>query len=119
MPTVLVDDREAGLEIGYAATDWSSPVNYEVYEAALEDWTVKTIVRDGEPIGAAYFKDGEVHVSIVPEWRKKWATKGVIAQLFAGKGTFSRIAPGHDYMFDIFRRLGFNVYNDGVVARAG
>ena len=119
MPTALVNDREAGLAIGYAATDWSSPVEYEAYKAALEDWTVKTVVRDGEPIGAAYFKAGEVHVSILPEWRKKWATKGVIAQLFADKGTFSRIAPGHDYMFDIFRRLGFNVYNDGVVARAG
>lgn len=119
MPTALVDDREAGLAVGYAATDWSSPVDYKAYEAALEDWTVKSVVRDGECIGAAYFKDGEVHVSILPEWRKKWATKGVIAQLFAGEGAFSRIAPGHDYMFDIFRRLGFNVYDDGIVARAG
>jgi hypothetical protein len=119
MPTVLTDDREAGLKVGYAATDWSSPVNYEAYEAALEDWTVKTIVRDGEPIGAVYFKDGEVHVSILPEWRKKWATKGMVAQIFADKRAFSRILPGHDYMFDIFRRLGFNVYDDGVVARAG
>lgn len=119
MPTVLMDDRETGLAIGYAATDWSSFVDYEAYEAALKDWTVKTIVRDDTPVGAAYFKDGEVHVSILPEWRKKWATKGVIAQLFAGEKAFSRIAPGHDYMFDIFRRLGFNVYNDGIVARAG
>ena len=119
MPTALVDDRDAGLAVGYAATDWSSPVSYEAYEAALKDWTVKTIVRDGERIGAAYFKDGEVHVSILPEWRKKWATKGLIAQLFADEGAFSRIAPGHEYMFDIFRRLGFNIYDDGVVERAG
>lgn len=119
MPTMLIDDRETGLAIGYAATDWSSPVGHAAYKDALKDWTVKTIVRDGGPIGAAYFKDGEVHVSILPEWRKKWATKGLITQLFAADGAFSRIAPGHDYMFDIFRRLGFNVCNDGVVARAG
>ena len=118
MPTLLVDDRETGLEIGYVATDWSSPVGYEEYKAALKDWTVKTIVRGNEPIGAAYFKDGEVHVSVLPDWRKKWATKGILAQLFAADGAFSRIAPGHEYMFDIFRRLGFNVYDNGVVARA-
>lgn len=119
MATTLTDDRETGLVVGYAATDWSSPVEYDAYEAALKDWMVKTIVRDGEPIGAAYFKGGEVHVSILPKWRKKWATRGVIAQLFANDGAFSRIAPGHDYMFDIFRRLGFNVYDDGTVVRAG
>ena len=119
MPTVLMDDRKTGLAIGYAATDWSLPVEYDAYEAALKDWAVKTIVRDGTPIGAAYFKAGEVHVSILPEWRKKWATRGILAQLFADDGAFSRIAPGHDYMFDIFRRLGFNVYDDGIVVRAG
>lgn len=119
MATTLTDDRETGLTIGYAATDWSSPVDYAAYEAALKDWAVKTIVRDGTPIGAAYFKAGEVHVSILPEWRKKWATRGILAQLFADDGAFSRIAPGHDYMFDIFRRLGFNVYDDGIVVRAG
>lgn len=119
MPTTLMDDRETGLAIGYTATDWSSPVEYAAYEDAMKNWTVKTIVRDGQPVGAAYFKDGEVHVSILPEWRKKWATKGVLAQLFAAEDAFSRIAPGHEYMFDIFRRLGFNVYDDGIVARAG
>lgn len=114
---MLTDDRDTGLAIGYKATDWSTPVSYETYETALKDWAVKTIVRDDTPVGAAYFKDGEVHVSILPEWRKKWATKGVLAQLFADANVFSRITPGHDYMFDIFRRLGFNIYADGVVAR--
>lgn len=118
MPTVLMNDRETGLAVGYAATHWPTPISYAEYEAALMDWTVKAVVRDGVPIGAAYFRDGEVHVSILPEWRKKWATRGIIAQLFASDSSFSRIAPGHDYMFDIFRRLGFNVYNGGIVARA-
>jgi hypothetical protein len=118
MPTTLVDDRETGLAVGYAATDWSTSIAYEAYAAALNDWDVKAIVRDGEPIGAAYFKDGEVHVSVRPEWRKKWATRGVIAQLFPDENAFSRITPGHDYLFDIFRRLGFSVYDNGIVARA-
>ena len=119
MTTTLVDDRETALNVGYAATDWSSPINFARYKDALNDWAVKAIMRDDVCIGAAYFKDGEVHVSILPEWRRKWATRGLVKQLFADTAAFSRIMPGHEYMFDIFRRLGFNIYDNNLVARTG
>ena len=51
MATEIVDDRPTALKIGYAATDWSMPVEYETYEAFAADWDVKLLARDGEPIG--------------------------------------------------------------------
>jgi hypothetical protein len=117
MATELIDDRENALKVGYAATDWSTPVDFDQYKNVLANWTVKAIVRDDKYIGAAYFKDGEVHVSVLPEWRKKWATRGLIDTLFADKNAFTRIMPGHEYMYGIFHRLGFTVRKDGTVAR--
>ena len=71
MATEIVDDRPTALKIGYAATDWSVPVEYETYEAFAADWDVKLLARDGEPIGAVFFRDGEVHVSVLPAWRRR------------------------------------------------
>ena len=117
MATKLIDDRETALEVGFKATDWSSSVAFDRYKNVLAEWTVKAIVRDEICIGAAYFKDGEVHVSILPEWRKKWVTRGLLHQLFADERAFTRIMPGHEYMYGIFHRLGFVVREDGTVAR--
>jgi hypothetical protein len=105
--TELVDDREKALEVGYAATDWSSPVSYEQYKQAMLDWSVKGIVRNGSLIGAAYFKNDEIHVSVLPEWRRRWATKGVLKQLFANHTVTTKVTPGHEYMHGILGRLGF------------
>lgn len=117
MATRLVDDRDTALEIGYAATDWSTPVDFDDYKSKLADWDVKAIVRDETCIGAAYFKDGEVHVSVLPQWRKRWATRGVLNELFLDKNAFTRIMAGHEYMYGIFARLGFVVRDDGVLVR--
>lgn len=117
MTTQLVDDREMALKIGFEATDWSTPVTFSEYKNILADWTVKAIVRNETCIGAAYFKNGEVHVSVLPEWRKKWVTRGMLDLLFADKDAFTRIMPGHEYMYGIFHRLGFTVRDDGTVAR--
>lgn len=104
--TSLVDNRELALTVGYKATDWPSPVPEAVYRKVMDDWDVKAIVRDDKCIGAAYFSGDEVHVSILPEWRKKWATKGLIAALLKGRVT-TRVTPGHEYMHGILQRLGF------------
>jgi len=117
MTTRLVDDRDTALEIGYAATDWSTPMSFDDYARSLADWTVKAIVRDETCIGAAYFKDGEVHVSVLPQWRKRWATRGVLNELFLDKNAFTRIMAGHEYMYGIFARLGFVVRDDGALVR--
>jgi hypothetical protein len=117
MATCLTDNRENALKIGYEATDWQNNMSFDEYKTALSDWDVKEIRRDDKSIGAAYFKDGEVHVSILPKWRKRWVTRGLLKQLFVAKNTFTRIMPGHEYMYDIFHRLGFVIRPDGAVVK--
>ena len=117
MGTRLVDDRAAALRVGYEATQWSRPIAFEDYATAVEDWTIKAIVRDDQCIGAAYFNDGEVHVSVLPEWRRKWATKGILKDLFAGEDVWTRVAPGHEYMYGILQRLGFVEVADNVFVK--
>jgi len=116
MATVIVSDRQEALRLGYEATDWSNPIDFEDYEFSLKDWDVQLIQRDGENIGAVYKKDGEVHVSILPKWRKRWATKGLINELFGGKVT-TKVAPGHEYMHGILARLGFVLNEDQIFAK--
>ena len=107
MTTTLVPKREEALRVGFKATDWSSPVSFESYSSQLAEWDIRLIERDGEPIGAVYSHDGEVHASVLPEWRGRWATRGILRQLFAGDRVFTKVSPGHDDMYGILKRLGF------------
>lgn len=113
MTTRLVPDRSEALKIGYQATDWAQSIDYATYEAALQDWDVKAVERDGKYIGAAFFRGDEMHTSIVPEWRRRWVTKGLLKDLFANGRVTTRVTPGHEYMHDILRRLGFTETQDG------
>jgi GNAT superfamily N-acetyltransferase len=115
--TELHHDRELGLRTGYAATDWGFPISFDDYCRAVEDWEIKTIVRDGVCIGAAYRKGDEIHVSIVPEWRRKWVTKGLLRALFTGPRVTTQVAAGHDYMYDILNRLGFKPTGNGMLVK--
>ena len=80
----IIDNRAIALKIGYAATDWENYISYEDYEAIAADWDLKLIMKDNTPIGAIYSKNGETHVSILPEWRKRWLTKGLLKEILAG-----------------------------------
>ena len=117
MATRLVDDRNLALKIGFQATDWSQPIAYEDYARSLQNWDVKAIVRNDTCVGAAYFKDGEVHVSVLSEWRRRWATRGVLKELFAHDNAHTRIMPGHEHMYGIFDRLGFKAREDGALVK--
>lgn len=106
MTTRLINDRETALKIGFNATDWGQPVDYSIYEKVMQDWDVKALMRNDECIGAVYFKDGEVHASVLPEWRKKWATKSILQEMFAHPNACTRISKGHEYMHGILNRIG-------------
>lgn len=96
------------LRIGYEATDWSQPISYEDYCELLQGWDVSLLKRGDEVIGTLFRKDGEVHVSILPEWRKRWVTRGLLRQILAGDNVTTRVTPGHEYyMHGILKRLGF------------
>jgi hypothetical protein len=115
--TILVDDQDTGLRVGYAATQWSVPVSFDDYQNAMKNWTIQTILKDGHPIGAVYRKDDELHVSVLPEWRRKWVTKGMLRQLFNRPKITTRVAAGHDYMYDILKRLGFKKFDDNLFVK--
>jgi len=111
--TKLVNDRDTALKVGFLATDWTHPIPYDIYEKSMSGWDIKAVMRDNECIGAVYFKDSEVHASILPDWRKKWATKGILKEMFAQDTVTTRVTPGHEYMYGILSRLGFTQQNDG------
>lgn len=117
MATRIVDNRKLGLEIGYVATSWQRPISYEQHVDIAKDWDVKVIDRDGQPIGALFAKDGEVHCSILPEWRRRWLTKGLLKQIIAHPNFHTRVDDGHDYMYDILARLGMRRRPDGTVGK--
>lgn len=120
-PVSFGTHRELALAVGYLATDWRTPMTFARYLDAMADWKVQTIMRDGHCIGAAYSKDGEVHASILPEWRRRWATRGLLEKWFKdaavdGRVT-TRITPGHEWMVGVMERLGFVMGPDGVMTK--
>lgn len=117
MASKIVDNRDLALRIGYAATDWNYSISFDEHVERAKDWNVKLIERDGCPIGAMFEKDGEVHCSILPEWRRKWLTKGLLRQIIDRPGFYTRVDDGHDYMYDILARLGMTSRPDGTVGR--
>jgi GNAT superfamily N-acetyltransferase len=117
MSTTLVDDREAGLRVGYDATDWSAPILYEEYRNAVKDWIIKAISRDGQIIGAVYLNGDELHVSVLPEWRRRWLTKELLKQLFGGPRVTTKVTAGHDYMYEVLKRLGFKESDGGLLVK--
>lgn len=116
MTTEIVDDRELALQVGYAATDWGEYFPFKDYLDIAASWEVSVIVRDSVPIGAIFKKDGETHVSILPEWRRRWLTKGLLKTILADMQT-TRVADGHDFMYGILERLGFRRSPDGMLTR--
>ena len=66
MTTRIVNDRKTALKIGFDATDWNYPITFEEHVERAKNWDVNVIERDGQPIGAMFEKDGEVHCSILP-----------------------------------------------------
>lgn len=114
MTTEIVDDRELAKTIGYWATDWSPPMSYEDYENFVKDWQLTVLIRDGEPIGTVFRKDGETHVSILPHWRKRWASRGLLKRIMADT-RFTRVDVGYDFMYGVLERLGFQRQPDGTL----
>ena len=117
MPTYLVNDREAALRVGYDATEWASSFSYESYENAMKDWGVALVVKNGAPCGTMFLQGEELHFSILPEWRKRWATKEFLRELFDGRRFVTRISPGHEYMIGVMERLGFKQQPDGLMVK--
>jgi len=117
MTTSLVPNREIALRVGYVATDWTEKPDFARYADALTEWEVQVIARDGMAIGAAFKRGPEFHVSVLPEWRGKWATRGLLNSLIERPVSTTKVTPGHDRMHGILKRLGFRHEGGGVFVR--
>ena len=117
MTTHLTYDRDLALRVGYEATDWTTPIAFEDYANSVKDWTMQAIMRNGECIGAVFRHNDELHVSILPKWRKIWATKNLLRELFNAPRVTTRVTNGHDHMYDILARLGFKLQPDGLLVK--
>jgi hypothetical protein len=117
MTTTLVPNREIALRVGYVATDWTEKPPYQRYADALTEWEVQVIARDDKAIGAAFKRGPEFHVSILPEWRSKWATRGLLNSLIERPVSVTKVTPGHERMYGILMRLGFRHEGSGVFVR--
>lgn len=103
----LAEDRETALRVGYDATDWTEWPSYEAYKAAMSDWDVRLIDKDGHGIGAAYTKGPEFHISILPEWRGKWMTRRILKEIIPDPVAVTQVQVGHEDVSDMLKRLGF------------
>lgn len=113
MPDLLPPEerREDALKVGYLATDWGAVPPYRLYVDALEDWTIRLMTKDGETIGAVYTNGPEFHVSVLPEYRGRWATRGLLKEIIPQPVAVTRVAEGHDRIGGILERLGFERRN--------
>lgn len=117
MTTHLADNRGEALAVGYQAIDWPAPMPIDQYEKAFSDYIVRGIVRDGRCIGTTFVKDGELHVAILPEWRKRWITRGVLAEMFDMPKVIARPIERSDTMYNYLVSLGFKDVGDKTLVK--
>ena len=92
---IAVEPRRAeALKIGYEATDWLKVPGFEEY-------------RNGEPIGAIYTRGPEFHISILPEWRGRWATRSILKRIIPRPLAITLVTPGFEHVGNYLVRLGF------------
>lgn len=55
--------------------------NYRFVRNTFSDWDFLNIIKNDVEIGLAARKNGEAHLLIYEQYRKKWATKGLLKSL--------------------------------------
>jgi GNAT superfamily N-acetyltransferase len=80
--------RDEAIEAGWLAYQEHLPAHGAAYRAACERWRVVAVVAGDEVIGALFVDVGVIHLGIVPEWRRRWASRRVLRQMLSyGKRT--------------------------------
>ncbi|NQY98624.1 MAG: hypothetical protein HRT82_15840 [Henriciella sp.] len=116
----LLDDpgaRQTALRVGYRATDWNERPDYGAYTEALSAWSVRLLADKKEPVGAVYTLGSEFHVSVLPEWRGRWATRGLLKKIIPEPEAVTRVTPGHEHVGGLLERLGFEAQGDGIYTK--
>jgi GNAT superfamily N-acetyltransferase len=78
---------------------------------ALHGWRFRGLFRGATCIGAVMDRDGVVHISILPDYRKRWAGAGIIKEIISSARSNGRlrtfVAQGDTFRAEFARRLGF------------
>lgn len=107
---ILKNDRP--LEDAYEfSKERLSGLSLEAFKVAFKDWHINGFYQRDKIAGVVFIKTGFVHICVNPEYRKRWATKGLIKSIldkasFCGK-VYTSVNRGDDFRQDFARRLGF------------
>jgi hypothetical protein len=94
------------------------PEDYSLwkFQTDFKDWYFEYIYKDNRCIGATISRNGYIHIGIIPEYRKKWATKNEIRFLISSsmKDGVAKTTIFRDDQFRInfAKRLGFKMIED-------
>ena len=97
--------REEAIEAGWLSYKERVPGFECQYRKACEGFDVIAIVAN-KVIGALFAKDGVIHLGIVPEWRGKWASRRLIAEMLE-YGRITTLLPEETVPMRFITRLGF------------
>ena len=98
--------RAEAIDAGWIAHMDQLPGGEQFYRDGCKDWLVIAVCDDDKVIGALYARDGVIHLGIVPEYRKQWASKRVIRSMLA-YGNRTNVRDGSPERIEFANRLGF------------
>lgn len=110
MTTVLTNDRETALRVGYEAVRHRSRmqgVSFAQFADNLSGWRARAMERDGKCIGATFDRDCEFHMGVLPEYHGRWMTKSIIRQMWDMPRVIVRPTKKTDKVYPILLRMGF------------
>lgn len=82
----------------------------QAYRQACDGWDVIAVCDGEKVIGAFFAKDRVVHIGIVPEYRGRWVTRGLIREMHK-YGDRTTLLPGESS--DFVEKIGFHREESG------
>ena len=108
-----VGDRKARLRLAYLAEqDIFLGVSFDLFCRLFLDWEIKPLLRKDTYIGVVFQKDSEIHVAILPEFRKRWLGKWIgpfLKSLMVDNRLTTRLYEDDVDNLNFDLRLGFKV----------
>ena len=99
-------DRDQGMMVIKAVYQDRLPTE------ALEEFDIQPLIHNDETVGMLMIRGPEVHVAILPAYRKRWITRGLINAVLGGLESKHGYAltscfDGEPEKKDFITRLGF------------
>ena len=116
---ILEEDREKALEAGWEALKERAP---QLKGFQFDDFEVKAFKENDLTIGMLLIKGPELHVAILPKYRKRWLSKRIIKMIIGERlekygYAITSVMLDNKIGQDFAERLGFKrqSYSDGII----